>query len=179
MRKQTLSRASLVFAAEAKEVKFDIPAQEMKMVPRLPKTLFIGSVNPSWSVTSVPPSRHAVHRKVEYVQHPMTAQHRYGAAFVSPRSHVSRYESPPMPNWSLYMDCAPFTTVSSTIVSYLKGKFDRREETLPIPWTAAHTEQTTTALAGQRSLSMPTNHSTHSQQRSTASTAASTYASPP
>lgn len=51
------------------------------------------------------------------VQHPRTAQHKYGAAFVRPRSQVSRYESPPMPNCSLKMDCAPFTTVSSVIQS--------------------------------------------------------------
>lgn len=50
--------------------------QVMKMVPRLPKILLNGTVN----------------------QHPIKAQHKYGAEFKRPVSQVDRESSPPMPN---------------------------------------------------------------------------------
>ena len=53
--------------------------QVMKMVPLRPKRLLNGTVN----------------------QHPMKAQHRYGALFSSPVSQVDRESLPSMPNWGL------------------------------------------------------------------------------
>lgn len=53
--------------------------QVMKMVPRRPKILLKGTVN----------------------QHPIVAQHKYGALFSSPVSQVERESFPSMPNWGL------------------------------------------------------------------------------
>lgn len=71
-------------AAEKKQV--------MNKVPRRPKMWLNGTVS----------------------QHPMTAEHRYGAEFKRPVSHVDRESSPLIPNSRLKNIWAPFTTVSST-----------------------------------------------------------------
>ena len=52
-------------------------AHVMKIVPRRPKRLLKGTVS----------------------QHPMKAQHKYGAPLTSPVSHVDRWSLPAMPNW--------------------------------------------------------------------------------
>lgn len=88
-----------------------LPAQATKIVPRRPKRLFIGAVSPVRNGQRT--GRSFGRAGNGNAQQPRTAQQRYGAALVRPRSQVSRYESPPMPNWSLYIDCAPLTTVSS------------------------------------------------------------------
>lgn len=53
--------------------------QVMKTVPRRPNQLLKGTLS----------------------QHPMSAQHRYGAELVSPVSQVDRESWPPMPNWGV------------------------------------------------------------------------------
>ena len=53
--------------------------QVMKIVPRRPKMSLNGTVS----------------------QHPMAAQHKYGALLSSPVSHVERESLPSMPNWGL------------------------------------------------------------------------------